>query len=271
VNDTRRLLIAASLVCSLLLAVIVASGALAGPRLKTKSATADAGLNERGTATATCKRGTKAVSGGFESEYDIGGFTPVFNPDEASRTGGREWTFAAANRGMEGLLTSYAYCRDEKVKSRTQTASVDSGETETVQATCKPGTKALSGGFDAEPVDDFSDPTVSFYVLASQKVGARGWAIQAQNAGDETGQLTAQVNCREGKGLKTADVVASEGGLETIEASCKRRERAVSGGFGGGEFPFFSAYASMKTGKRTWRLFGQLREGVTVYAYCEKK
>jgi hypothetical protein len=58
---------------------------------------------------------------------------------------------------MEGLLTSYAYCRDEKVKSRSRTASVDSCETETVEASCKPGTKALSGGFDAEPIDDFVD------------------------------------------------------------------------------------------------------------------
>jgi hypothetical protein len=46
----------------------------------------------------------------------------------------------------------------------------------------------------------------------------------------------------------------------------------VSGGCAGGEFPFFFyPYASMKVGKRTWRLFGQMREGVTVYAYCEKK
>jgi hypothetical protein len=75
----------------------------------------------------------------------------------------------------------------------------------------------------------------------------------------------------EGRGLKTADTPASDGGLQELEASYKRRQRVVSGGFAGGEFPSCSPCASMKTGKRTWRLFGQVPEGVTVYAYCEKK
>jgi hypothetical protein len=47
----------------MLVGAVAATPAVAGKRLKTKSATDTVGLNERGSATAACKRGTKAVSG----------------------------------------------------------------------------------------------------------------------------------------------------------------------------------------------------------------
>jgi hypothetical protein len=270
VKDARRFLVLSAVACCSLVA-LGATGAIAGQKLKTKSATAEADFEERASATATCKRGTKAVSGGFEAEYDLGGFTPIFYPDQSSRTGGRKWTSEAANFGMEGLLTSYVYCRDEKVRSRNETVSVDAGETETLQASCKPGTKAVSGGFDAEPVNFENPAPVRFFVLASRKVDARGWEVRALNSGDETGQLTVQVNCRQGKGLKTVETPSSESGAAVeLEATCKRRQRVVSGGFAGA-FPFFQPYASMKVGKRSWRLQAQMNDEATMYAYCEKK
>jgi hypothetical protein len=272
---------AVALAGSVSIGVMGATAASGGEKLKTKSQTVEADAGERASATARCKRGTTAVSGGFEADPLVFGEpSPFFFLDRSSRSGGRRWTSEGPNQGAiggaPGDLTSYAYCRDEAVKSKSKTESVAPGEIETASAKCKRGTKAVSGGFDAEEFDLAASNGPFFIVTASRKSGARGWEVRALNAGDATGELTAQVNCREGKGLKTR----SESGefedddVLSLDAHCKQNQRVVSGGFAGPDFvgeQGLIPFASMKVGKRGWHLAGLATGEVTAYAYCEKR
>jgi hypothetical protein len=261
--------------------LVVGIGVATGAKLKTRSATVVVDGDEVGSAAAKCKRGTKAVSGGFEGEpFDIDNPSPFFAPNQSSRTTRRKWTSETYNYGgtSAGDFTSFAYCRDEKVKSRMATESVAPDATETVTATCKRGQKAVSGGFDGDAVDP-AGPSPFFLVGTSRRAGPRTWEVAAFNDGSVAGELSAQVNCREGKGVKPKQ--ASEevgGGLERanfeLKARCSRKQRVVSGGFAGGlDFGTESIepFTSMKVGRRGWRVVGYARGDVTAYAYCEKK
>jgi hypothetical protein len=258
---------------------VIASGALAGKKLKTKSETVEADAGERGFASGFCSPATAAVSGGFEADPVVFGEpTPFYFIDGSLRSGGRSWISEGANigaiGGAPGTLTSYAYCREERIKSKRVTVSVAPDQAQTVSAKCKRGTKAVSGGFDADDIG-FGSSGPFLRITTSRKSGGRTWEVRAANAGDETGELTAQVNCREGKGLKTRQRSAElDNEVFELDAKCKRKQRVVSGGFAGpdlvgpeGLIPF----ASMKVGKRGWHLAGLVTGEVTVYAYCEKK
>jgi hypothetical protein len=275
----RRFAVLACFAGAMTLAIGI--GVATGAKLKTQSETVAVDAGEHGSATAECKRGTKAVSGGFEAEYRGAG-GPLFFLDQSSRTGAGRWTSEAFHGGLAtGDLTSLAYCRDEKVKSRASTESVAADETETVSAKCKRDTKAVSGGFDAEEYDLTAPESPFFSVTASRKVGPRTWEVRALNDGGGAGDLTAQVNCREGKGLRTQQVTeeVAEPGVTfdvfDLEATCKRKRRVVSGGFAGPDASsggeLIRPFASMKVGRRGWHLDGFGAGEVTVYAYCEKK
>jgi hypothetical protein len=126
-------------------------GGLAAAGLKTKSATTSVGEREADSIEAKCKRGTKAISGGFYAEESIVGDNPFNLIFESQRTGGRRWESAAYNAGNgPASLTSLAYCRDEKVKRRSSETTLSDSETGSVTAKCPRGTKALSGGFSTE-------------------------------------------------------------------------------------------------------------------------
>jgi hypothetical protein len=267
-------------------AALLATGA-AGERLKTKSQTVEVDGAESETATAKCKRGTRAISGGFETEpFQTGGISPWVLPYESQKGGRRSWKATGANAASEqGELTSYAYCRDEKVKSRSDTAEVEGssgGDFDTGSATarCPRELKAVSGGFDNP---DFSiEGGALIFPYESVKQGGRKWTASGQNLGMAEGDVLAQVNCREGERLKTRKESETIASLEAADVAvkCKRGDRVVSGGFAI-ENPFSTApdygpyvYASRKQGKRTWvtSFFGYSpgSEDVTAYAYCEE-
>jgi hypothetical protein len=258
----------------LVLAVLGAATALGGDKLKTGSETVDVGSRDPGSATAKCKPGTKAVSGGFETPATTGKGTASIDIAQSSRAGGRKWTSAGTNSSFleTAELTSYAYCRDEKVKSRKVTQSIPPTlQPETVTAKCKKGTKAISGGFKTEPpVYEMVTPIIN--VRISRKVGARRWQVTAANFGSVAGDLTVQVNCREGKGLKTQARTATveELGETALDVDCKRKQRVVSGGFAH-PTPNFGARTSKRDGKRGWHLLAHASDELTVYAYCEPK
>jgi hypothetical protein len=254
----------------------VASGSR---ELETKSDTVEADAGERAFASGFCRPATAAVSGGFEADPVVFGEpSPFFFLDGSLRSGGRSWPSEAANLGAiggaRGALTSFAYCRDERVKSKRVTVSVAPDETKTVSAKCKRGTKAISGGFDADDIG-FAAGGPFFRISVSRRSGARRWEVRAANSGDETGELTSQVNCRKGKGLKThRRSTELDNDVFGLEAKCKRKQRIVSGGFAGPDFSGpegLIPFASMRVGKRGWRLAGLATGDATVYAYCEKK
>jgi hypothetical protein len=90
------------------------------PGLKTKSETEQLGSFELGSATAKCKRGTTAVSGGFDSpdpEVMAAGFPgPLVLVNESRREGKRRWTATGTAGFGGGSLTVYAYCEKKRNK-----------------------------------------------------------------------------------------------------------------------------------------------------------
>jgi hypothetical protein len=255
-------------------------GVATGAKLKTKSATVVVDSDDVGSATAKCKRGMKAVSGGFEGEpFDEGNPSPFFAPNQSSHPQTRQWTSETYNYGgvSAGDFTSFAYCRELRKRwgSGTDTFLVTPGPPETVTATCERG-KAVSGGFDGDETDP-AGPSPFFLVGTSRRSGPRTWEVAALNDGSVAGELSAQVNCR-GKGVKPKQASDEVGGDERVnfelKARCSRKQRVVSGGFAGGlDFGAESIepFTSMKVGKRGWRVVGYARGDVTAYAYCEKK
>jgi hypothetical protein len=75
-----------------------------------------------GSVTAKCKRGARAISGGFSGPMDESfladqNFGPGVLPSVSRRAGGRRWVTGATNFGGEdGELTSYVYCEKKKRK-----------------------------------------------------------------------------------------------------------------------------------------------------------
>ena len=257
----------------------VGIGVATGAKLKTKSASETISPGEYDLVTAKCKRGTKAVSGGFDSELDLdAAATEAFIVHRSRAGGGRKWTSAGFNLGGEpGELTSLAYCRDQKIKRRSEEETLGAGETETVTARCPSGTKVASGGFD-NPDFVVNGTTIAIFPSESKKVGKREWSVTATNLGDTAGELVAQVNCHERKGLKTAEEELSinSAGVHDVEARCGGRRRVVSGGFDFSLEPSEGAFifASHKVGKREWQVEALDLDApatLTAYAYCEKK
>jgi hypothetical protein len=271
----RRFAILACSVGALTLAIGI--GAATGAKLKTKSASTTLSQTEFDSVTAKCKRGTKAVSGGFESEIDLGGPTEAIIPYMSRAEGGRKWTSAGFNLSQPGELTSFAYCRDQKVKRRAEETTINVFETDTVTARCPRGTKVASGGFD-NPDFNVNGTTIAIFPTESKKVGKREWTVTGTNLGTTAGELVAQVNCHERKGLKTAeeDLSITSSGVHDVVAECAAGRRVVSGGFDYSLQPSEEAFvfSSHKVGKRSWEVEAlDLVDPATLtaFAYCEKK
>jgi hypothetical protein len=265
----------------------IAATAGAGKKLKTRIAKTTVEVDENGAATAACKRGTKAVSGGFEAEFSP---PPVDFPfivgDASRRTAPRKWSSSADNTGnAAGDLTSFAYCRAQNAKRASDSVTIPVGQFDTATATCPKGTKVLSGGFRADPIVPGGGDTPVLRVSESRKAGNRAWEASAFSNGNVPGDLTAYAYCRHGKRLKTKQTSTTltqktpDMDFKDIEARCKRNQRTVSGGFSSPEVaaettPRF--ISSRKLGKRGWGVAAFIGgTGATIdfttYAYCEKK
>jgi hypothetical protein len=240
-----------------------------------------------GSATAKCKSGTRAVSGGFQGEFDADAMgTPLFLQFESRRQGKRRWTGSAYNAPpVEGDLTTYAYCGEEKLKTKSRSVDVDGApDSETATAKCPKGTKAVSGGFDNSDADLEAPDTTLILPHVSRKQGGRRWTVEGTNLGDSEGTLTAYVNCRDGGSLKakrkSTDLEAGPGEvvIESAVAKCAKRLRVLSGGFEfddeiSGNGPI--VLHSKKVGGRKWSTSAVVGSTVettlTTYAYCEEK
>jgi hypothetical protein len=285
----RRLGVLACVVGGVILAIGI--GVATGAKLKTTSASETLPADEFDSVTAKCKKGTKAVAGGFQSDSnpDDPGSAAIL-PFMSRADGGRKWTSAGLNVGSAGELTSFAYCRDQKIKRRTNETTLAGAETETVTARCPRGTKVASGGFD-NPDFNVNGNTTAILPSVSKKVGKREWTVTGTNLGDTAGDLVAQVNCHERKGLKTVkkELSIDEPGVHDVRAYCGAGQDvsgllAVSGGFdysleaSEGAFVF----ASRKVHKhpprdvdRGWEVeavdFEATPATLTAFAYCEKR
>jgi hypothetical protein len=274
-SSRRRLAIWACIVGTATLAIGI--GVAMGAKLKTKSASTTLSSGEFDSVTAKCKKGTKAVSGGFETVNDPN--TPVILPYMSRAEGRRKWSSAGFNEGDPGELTSFAYCREQKVKRRSSETTLAPAETETLTARCPRGSKVLSGGFDNPDFFIGGTSATVIFPFESLKTGKREWSVSGINLGNVPGELVTQVTCGEGKGLKTFDEELSfvAGGVDDVSVRCGGERRVVSGGF---ETTLTAAdervftFASHKVGRREWEVRALNVVGpvtLTAYAYCEKK
>ena len=144
---------------------------------------------------AKCTNGTKPISGGFYGELNRGGATTQVIAHRSRRAGKRSWEVAVGNLGGNpGGLRSFVYCHKGDALNRAKATELVGGSSEftvtDVVARCKRGSRAISGGFDTPPA---SGEQAS--VLASHRVGKRGWLVRAATALPQSEPLTAYAYC----------------------------------------------------------------------------
>jgi hypothetical protein len=258
-------------------AALLSATAAFGAGLSTESATITVTF-EDDTVTAECSTG-KPVSGGFEAEdSDVSVISSAIASDG--------WALEASSDDDMTDLTAYVHCaKGRKVTTQSASTNLGGDSIGSVTARCEGRKKAASGGFFGE-----TGLLIAPFVVAheSRKSGARGWKVSAGNYGFVSGELTAYVNCRKGKGLKSkSKSITLDGGTATasLGAKCKRGGRAISGGFAGQVDSAFvadpptgvgvRAYASRRDGGRRWQTTaanaGEQDGSLTTYVYCQKK
>ncbi len=157
---------------------------------------------------ASCPRGSKVVSGGF----DAPGFSRQNGPRvlalTSKRVGKSRWRVEGFNIPGEsggsppqgdgpGVLISYAYCvrRGPALVTRPKRVKVPPGGFRAAVVRCPRGTRALSGGFDGNLA--FSPSPRAAGTVTSKRLGARTWRFAALNVADSalSARLTAYAYC----------------------------------------------------------------------------
>jgi hypothetical protein len=284
VRASRVLAAATAVGLATTLTVGVAMGA---PKTKTKRAETTLSQHEIGSATATCKKRTQAVAGGFDAPgFDATFFTgPSIEPIASTRDSKRRWTATSINYLGEGELVTFAYCRSDlpKLRVRSAVAAVPNGGRGSTRATCRRGEEAVSGGFSVATIDV---PTTIPSVIpsASSRSGKRGWVVEGLGVGPDAA-MTAYAYCApETLRLKTKSASVSsppedDGALVSTRAKCRRGQEAISGGLAvdfKADTDAAEPVESHRAGRRGWVatvLNNANDEGIDlhVFAYCLKK
>jgi hypothetical protein len=267
---------------------VAATAGIAGGALKTKQAEVSVAPSETESATATCKKGTRAVSGGFNAPgFDSNGANDTYVQTFGSlRSAKRAWTSTANNFYLEedaGTLVDYAYCSDDlpRLKARSKSATIPDGEVQSLTARCPRGGEAVSGGFDAEISGDIFDGA---FPVESRRAGRRSWIVTAQAFGFPA-ELTAYAYCAKHKlGLKSKVETQTTSEASTNlsgEVRCGKHQKVISGGFSGSfdveaGGTLVEPFESQRAGRRVWRAStAAYASGEPVrwdvYAYCLEK
>ena len=208
-------------------------------RLQTKSKSKTIAADTNGAATAKCKRGSEAVSGGFAAP----GLDPTFTersilPFTSKRKGHRKWKTRGYNfaNTQSGRLISFAYCdtREPGLEVRSKTKTLPAFDPGSATARCPRGSEAVSGGFgspDALPGGD------AMFTFTSKRKGERKWKVSAYNNDPVNPQrLVAYAYCDEHQpGLRAR---SANGNVPLAEkrsrtAECRHGRKAYSGGYKG--------------------------------------
>jgi hypothetical protein len=264
-------------------------GVATGAKLRTKSEAVSVDSGENGTATAQCKQGSEAVSGGFETpDFDTTYLEASIWTIDSKREGKRKWTSAGHNFGdAAGERVLFAYCdkSEPRLKAKSQRVTVPGGllgfGLATATAKCKRGSEAVSGGAGASEFDLTGGEVL---MVESRREGKRKWTVTGANDGPADGELVAFAYCDKSEPrLKTKSTSIDldpypDTGSAT--AKCKKGRQAVAGGFGGdftsGLGAVILPLASKLDGKRKWTATGYSDSSgaggeFVAYAYCEKK
>ena len=149
-------------------------------------------------ATASCPKGAKAISGGFQIPAAGNGVFTYLIAQEMEGSNG--WFLHAVRGGIDapaaGLLNAYVYC-----SKRVEAAGVESASTSVISSIsadvfaaattpqCDKPKKPVGGGFRAPYVDSGANRNALF-VSESQRVG-RSWRVSGYSASAPAGtQLT---------------------------------------------------------------------------------
>lgn len=257
---------------------LVATTALVGAELKTKSADVELAAGQDGSATARCRAGTTAFSGGMKNpDYEPVNEGPAIYLTGLMREGKRRISAVGRNffGSASGTLIAHAYCdkSEPRLKTVAESKPVEN-EFTSVAARCERGSEAVWGGFA-------SDGTDSILSLGSRRKGDRTWKAAAIQFGAPS-TLTVFAYCAKREpGLKTKSDSVRVGAdkLGTATAKCRKGQEAVSGGYeqpgtfgldAGSEIYF---YESHRIGDRRWTASG-LNQGdpavLTAFAYCKR-
>jgi hypothetical protein len=134
----------------------------------------------KGSATAKCPRGTRAIAGGFATRYNGDKITGnlVY---ESRRLGQRKWRASAVHTfgpqaGGPTKLTAIAYCGDSpRLKTVSDSTHLSKSHPKgSATAKCPHGTRAVSGGFKSTTFQDMGGPT-SAVPRSSRLASARSW------------------------------------------------------------------------------------------------
>jgi hypothetical protein len=276
-SHLRRALAAMFGVVALTAAAAASGVSDAGLKTESASETVTA-ASDRASARPRCDGGTRAISGGFETNADVTA-RQVYVIGSA-RSGRRGWTVSAHNFSPDDAqLTAFAYCRDERTTARSKNVEVEGAGDGTAVAKCRRGKEAVAGGFDLPGADPAARPIIAY---ESRRVSKRKWTVTASNTDGESGELQAHVYCRKAEGLRASKRTETLTGPGLVDADviarCRPSERVVSGGFASDTVPLpgkgrlVDVTASRKLGKRKWRVsVAAIGTGLTIaaYAYCE--
>lgn len=241
-----------------------------------------------GSATAACRQGSEAVSGGFAAPgFDPKGKTgPAILPFASRRTTGRRWQAQGHNLSPvpppdgNGSLVSYAYCDKHRpgLVVRSASTTVAHNDIGTAQARCPTGSEAVSGGFKSPK----GGPTAAtLFPYVSKRVGNTQWRVSVgSNDNTNSHKVTVFVYCdRHEPGLtkESKKGTVKPAGTLTLDIGCGRGSQAFSGGFestidfdnSSVAFPF----TSKRVSRQRWRVsaFGNSRghaEKLTAIVYC---
>jgi hypothetical protein len=258
-------------------------GAIAAAKIKTRSNSTTIAVQQSGSTTAKCPKGSEPVAGGFASP----GFDPTFMTGPgivattSKRAGHHAWKTGAFNFGApsasKGKEIGFAYCDTHKprLKASSGSTSVPAFENGSATATCPGGSEAVSGG-----VVGFGPSDAVVIPFTSKRVGDDKWKVFGFN-NDQTHaeQLTAFAYCdKHGPGLKkeSKHVTVPQQEKRSATAKCGRGEKAYSGGYAakvrpGADGSF--AFTSKKTKGGDWTAAaegnGMSPGPFTVFAYCK--
>jgi hypothetical protein len=149
------------------------------PHVTTSSRSTVVPANGHASVVAECARGSEVVSGGFRSDRpDESGLTAY--PYTSKRLGDRDWKIAAWNQtDVDHTMTAFAYCERHgpKLVTRTSSAALFQGASNTLSAYCRKGSGAFSGGYKTTFNGQFGFP--DGFAWTSKRGAGPKWKVSA--------------------------------------------------------------------------------------------
>ena len=239
-----------------------------------------------GSATAHCPRGTRVISGGYDSTFRAGALLPF----ASIRSGPRSWRVSAyrvAGGSGKLKLTAYAKCGDHpgplaSVSQKT-TAPAPPGHIalRTLRPRCPAGGFALAGGFKISVNGRLNPNAPPVAIILGSRAAGQAWAVTATRlAPSGESKLTAFAYCAAERPFKRGISGIFPAGKRArphrLTALCPRGMSAASGGFLA-HFPMGAARGVMipvtshPAGERRWTSTGVPQNAdsfFSAYAYC---